>query len=64
MPVFSRAIKVCLKFVLKFGILDFLVKAAKISVVGKKGIREYKGHRTLPFQEARLFIYFVSRRQQ
>lgn len=46
---------------LKFRILDFFVKAAEVSVVGKVGIRKYTGHteQTLALLKARLYIYFV-----
>jgi len=42
-------------------ILDILIKAAEVDVVGKGGIRRYRGHRTLPLQEVRFCIYFVSK---
>lgn len=35
---------------LKFHILDLFIKAAEVSVVGKEGMRKYRGHRTLSLQ--------------
>lgn len=58
---FSQSYK-SLSLSLNISILDILVKAAKVDIVGRGGIREYKGHRTLPLQKlGSAFILFPGR---